>query len=139
MPLTAENLKRNVDRTHFDFKGNERLPHHLRIAHVDNRGTGFDRGHMAPAADHRSCPDTLSDTFFMNNICPQCLQLNRGYWAKLGKHVRELTEDHENVNVVTGPLYLPTIEENGRRFVKYEVIGSNNVSVPHAFLQNNQS
>lgn len=37
--------------------------------------------------------------------------------------------------VVTGPLYLPNLVENGRKYVKYEVIGSNDVAVPTHFFK----
>ena len=36
--------------------------------------------------------------------------------------------------MVTGPLFLPYYEEDGRRYFRYEVIGNNNVAVPtHCF------
>lgn len=133
--LTAEGLKGDVERHHFDFKEDESLPKHLRVSLADYRGSGFDRGHMAPAGNNKSSPEAMSDTFFMSNMCPQSPECNRGYWARLEKHVRDLTKDYQNVYVVTGPLYLPTIEENGKRYVKYEVIGLNDVAVPSHFFK----
>lgn len=90
---------------------------------------------MAPAADHRSSSKAMSDTFYMTNMCPQCPQLNRGYWAKLEKHVRDLTKEYQNIYVLTGPLYLPQQEADGKRYVKYQVIGPNDVSVPTHFFK----
>jgi len=133
--LTAENLKGTVDRSKSDFKEDENLPEHLRAKLVDYKGSGFDRGHMAPAADHKSTIEAMDDTFYMTNMCPQCPKLNRGYWARFEKHVRDLTKDYKNVYVVSGPLYLPTIEENGKRFVKYQVIGQNDIAVPTHFFK----
>jgi endonuclease G len=132
--LTAENIKGNTDRSHSDFKEDETIPQHLRATLSDYKGQGFDRGHMAPAADHKSQPQAMSDTFFMTNMCPQCPQFNRGYWAKLEKHVRDLTKTYQNVYVITGPLYIPHDESDGR-YVKYKVIGSNDVSVPTHFFK----
>ena len=66
-----------------DFKEDDILPKHLRATLADYRGNGFDRGHMAPAADHRSSQEAMADTFYLSNMCPQCPQLNRGYWAML--------------------------------------------------------
>lgn len=40
-----------------------------------------------------------------------------------------------NVYVCTGPLYLPRKETNGKMYVKYEVIGNNNVAVPTHFFK----
>ena len=133
--LTAESTKGNADRSHSDFKEDDSITHHLRATLADYRSKGFDRGHMAPAADHRSSQDAMADTFFMTNMCPQSPQFNRGYWSKLEKYVRDLTKDNQNVFVVTGPLYLPYTESDGKRYVKYQVIGSNDVAVPTHFFK----
>lgn len=133
--LTSDSLKGDVDRSNFSFKEDEFIPEHLRSALADYRGSGYDRGHMAPAGDNHCSVEAMGDTFFLTNICPQSPAFNRGYWNKLEKHVRDLTKEYQNVYVVSGSLYLPTIEENGRRFVKYEVIGENDVSVPSHFFK----
>jgi endonuclease G len=133
--LTAESIKGNANRSHSDFKEDEQIPNSLRATLTDYKGSGFDRGHMAPAADHRSSPEAMTDTFYLTNMCPQCPQFNRGYWAKLEKHVRDLTKEYQNVYVVTGPLYLPLQEADGKRYVKYQVIGQNDVAVPTHFFK----
>jgi len=132
--LTADNIRGDVDRSNFRFKEDESIPAHLRSNAADYKGQGLDQGHMAPAANHRSTSEAMNDTFYLTNICPQCPQLNREYWAKLEKHVRDLTKDYRNVYVITGPLYLP-YNEGQRRFVKYQVIGSNDVAVPSHFFK----
>jgi DNA/RNA endonuclease G (NUC1) len=43
---------------------------------------------------------------------------NRGYWAKLEKHVRDLTHSYE-VEIFTGPLFIPEENEHGESWVKY--------------------
>lgn len=132
--LTADNIKGDTDRSQFKFEEDNTIPQHLRATPDDYKGNGLDQGHMAPAADHRATPDTMKETFYLTNICPQCPQFNRHYWAKLEKHVRDLTRQHRHVYVITGPLYLP-YQEGKRRFVKYQVIGSNNVAVPSHFFK----
>lgn len=132
--LTAQNVQGDVDRAHFTFKEDETLPKHLRATLASYKGQGLDQGHMAPAANHRSSPEEMDDTFYLTNICPQCPQFNREYWSKLEKHARTLTKSHPNVYVVTGPLYLP-YQEGIRRFVKYQVIGSDDVAVPSHFFK----
>lgn len=132
--LTAESISGETERS-LEFKEDEAIPQHLRATLADYNGSGLDRGHQAPAADHRSNRDAMEDTFYMTNMCPQCPQFNRGYWAKFEKHVRDLTKDHANIYVVTGPLYLPSIELDGKRYVKYQVIGSNDVAVPTHFFK----
>lgn len=133
--LSADSIQGNANRSHANFREDDNIPTHLRATLIDYKGHGFDRGHMAPAADHRSSEKAMSDTFFMTNMCPQCPELNRGYWSKLEKHVRDLTQQYNSIRVVTGPLYLPYQEPDGKRYVKYQVIGPNNVAVPTHFFK----
>jgi len=132
--LTADSIKGDVDRSQYTFKEDEKIPQHLRATIASYKGQGLDQGHMAPAADHRSDPELMNDTFYLTNVCPQCPQFNREYWLKLEKHVRDLTKDYKNIYVITGPLYLPH-QEGKRRFVKYQVIGQDNVAVPSHFFK----
>lgn len=133
--LTPESITGEADRHSLEFKDDDSIPAHLRSTSADYKGQGFDRGHMASAADHRSSQEAMGDTFYMTNMCPQCPELNRGYWAKLEKYVRDLTKTHHDVYAITGPLYLPTTETDGKRYVKYQVIGKNNVAVPTHFFK----
>lgn len=132
--LTADNLKGNTDRSQLVFHEDETIPKHLRAVPEDYKGHGLDHGHMAPAADHATNLQTMNDTFYLTNICPQCPQLNRDYWAKLEKQARDFTREYPHVYVITGPLYLP-YQEGKRRFVKYQVIGTNEVAVPSHFFK----
>jgi endonuclease G len=70
----------------------------------DYRGSGFDRGHLAPAADMRWSVQAMEDSFYMSNMCPQTPRLNRGVWLHLESAVRQLTEAYGTVLVTTGPL-----------------------------------
>lgn len=132
--LTAKSIKGDVDRSQFIFKEDERIPKHLRATIASYKGQGLDQGHMAPAADHRSNPEMMNDTFYLTNVCPQCPQFNREYWSKLEKYARDLTKEYKNIYVITGPLYLP-YKEGKRRFVKYQVIGEDDIAVPSHFFK----
>ena len=46
-----------------------------------------------------------------------------------------MAKRNPNVYVVTGPLYLPRQEPDGKLYVKYQVIGKNQVSVPTHFFK----
>ncbi|PJD94525.1 MAG: endonuclease G [Parachlamydia sp.] len=133
--LSQENLKGEAERMSCAFKEDESLPEHLRATLMDYQGKGYDRGHLAPAADHKSCHNRLADTFYLTNMCPQCPQFNRGYWAAFEKHVRDLTKSYHDIEVITGPLYLPHTKSDGSRVVKYKVIGKNDVAVPTHFFK----
>jgi endonuclease G len=75
------------------------------------------------------------ETELVSNISPQNPAFNRGYWAAFEKFVRSLRHSFDEVFVVTGPLYLPHLEEN-KFFVKYQVIGNPpNTSVPTHFYK----
>ena len=49
--------------------------------------------------------------------------------------MRSMAKKNPNVYVVTGPLYLPRQEPDGKMYVKYQVIGRNQVSVPTHFFK----
>ena len=90
----------------------------------DYKGSGYDRGHLSPAADNKETFDAMSESFLMSNISPMLPQFNRNYWLKLEKQVREWAIDRDEVYVVVGPILsdnLPTI--------------GNNVSIPKYFYK----
>ncbi|MGH2612757.1 MAG: DNA/RNA non-specific endonuclease, partial [Rhabdochlamydiaceae bacterium] len=117
--LTASSLVSKVHRSHFNFMEDPNIPTHLRSTKEDFKGSGYDRGHLRPAANAKSNAETMKDTFYLSNISPQNPQLNRKYWAKLEKYVRDLTKSHDIVYVITGPLFMPKKETNGKRYVHY--------------------
>lgn len=51
--------------------------------------TGYDQGHMAPAADFAWNQDASNTTFVMSNIAPQTPNLNRDSWKRLEDKVRK--------------------------------------------------
>jgi endonuclease G len=61
---------------------------------------------------------------------------NRDAWAHFEDFCRRLTHRYPSVRIVTGPLYLPKREADGKWRVSYEVIGSPpNVAVPTHFYK----
>ncbi|MBS0607141.1 MAG: DNA/RNA non-specific endonuclease [Verrucomicrobia bacterium] len=133
--LTADSVKGASDRSDFDFQEDPFIPAVLRSTKADYAKSGFDRGHLCPAADARFSDEAMKETFYLSNISPQCPQLNRGYWLKLEKHVRDLTNRYEVIHVFTGGLYLPKQEADGKWYVRYQVIGKNDVAVPTHFFK----
>jgi len=90
-----------------------------------------------PAADAKWSQAAMDDTFALSNMCPQVGNgFNRDYWAHFEDFCRRLTKRYPSVRVVTGPLYLPKKEADGKWRVSYEVIGSPpNVAVPTHFYK----
>lgn len=133
--LTAKDLEGITERSRFPFIENSAVPKHMRSCLKDYIATGFDKGHLAPAADNKASAAKMAQTFLLTNICPQHPKFNRGYWARLEKHVRDLTKAYPVVNVISGPLFLPQEVEDGTRWVRYQVIGENDVAVPTHFFK----
>jgi len=135
--ITASTLSQNnASRKSCHFWEDQSEPEMFRAKLSDYKRSGFDRGHMTPAGDHHESLAALHDTFSLSNMSPQVGEgFNRGIWEKLETHCRQLTSTHDRVYICTGPLYLPTVRENGRQYVKYEVIGAGRVSVPTHFFK----
>ncbi len=70
----------------------------------DYRNSGYDRGHLVPAADMAYSRKTMEDSFLMGNIAPQRPSFNRGAWKRLEKQVRKFAETEQEICVVTGPV-----------------------------------
>ena len=64
------------------------------------RGSGYDRGHLVPAAAMRISEKAMSDCFLMTNISPQSPSLNRGAWRELEEWSRVISEQKQDSIVV---------------------------------------
>ena len=92
---------------------------------ADYTGSGYDRGHMAPAADMGWSSTTMAESFYYSNMSPQNASFNRGIWKRLEELVRTWAIEDGAVYVITGPVLtngLPTI-------------GSDKVSVPNYYYK----
>lgn len=79
-----------------------------RSENADYKRSGYDRGHLAAAGNHKVEQKHMEQTFFLSNMAPQVgVGFNRDSWNRLEKHVRKLTNVYKDVYVCTGPLYLP--------------------------------
>ncbi len=86
----------------------------------DYRGSGFDRGHLAPAGDMKWDPEAMSESFLMSNMSPQLPAFNRGVWKKLETEVRNWAIEKDSIYVITGPVLSPIDS----------FIGENQVGIP---------
>ncbi len=70
---------------------------------TDYARSGYDRGHMAPAAD---MPDEYSmhESFSMANMVPQTATLNRQVWSELESRIRKESNQYSELYVITGPV-----------------------------------
>ena len=70
----ARKLKR-----HSNFTEEHSIPEMFRSKLSDYKGSGYDRGHMIPAADAKLTDESYNSTFILTNIAPQVLQPNSNY------------------------------------------------------------
>jgi len=91
----------------------------------DYSHSGYDRGHMAPAADMKWNTRVMKECFYFSNMCPQKHSLNAGRWKTLEEKARDWAEQDSAIVIVCGP-----IVEKG-----YQTIGSNKVVIPQRFFK----
>lgn len=94
-------------------------------AKSDYLSTGFDLGHLAPAADNNLNELANEESFRMSNISPQLPAFNRGIWKSLEAWVRDKATEYNSIYVVTGPVFVNNLG----------VIGKNNVTIPGYFYK----
>jgi endonuclease G len=107
------------------FLPDPEVPSNQTSTSSDYHNSGWDRGHMAPAADMKWSEQAMKESFYLSNICPQNKNLNAGIWSSLEVQVRELAAQKGKIYVVCGPI----VSEQP------ETIGSNKVAIPDAFFK----
>ncbi len=92
----------------------------------DYRNSGFDRGHMAPAADMKWSQQAMNDCHYLTNICPQDSRLNGGAWATIEKNCRKWAQRFGTVYIIAGPVLTDRLTRS---------IGETPVPVPERFFK----
>ena len=123
--LTADEVSRAMVNRSDDFRADPYVPTGSATPQ-DYTRSGYDRGHLAPAADMAYSARTMSESFYMSNMSPQAPQFNRGIWSKLEKLVRHFATREKRIVVVTGPILSAE---------KAITIGANKVSVPQYYYK----
>ncbi|KAL5357166.1 hypothetical protein BJX96DRAFT_143996 [Aspergillus floccosus] len=128
---------KEADRKNSTFYEDATIPAAFRAKLSDYFRSGYDRGHQVPAADAKWAQQAMDETFALTNMCPQVGEgFNRDYWAHFEEFCRGLAKKYPSVRIVTGPLYLPHRDPDGKWRVSYEVIGNPpNVAVPTHFYK----
>ena len=123
--LTAEELKGIASRKGKNFKPdvNVCFP---QADPADYKGSGWTKGHLAPAADFKWSDRAMDDTFYFTNCCPQTDYFNSTSWEKLESRVRKWVKQYGRIYIVTGPIIGKAI--NGK-------IGANEITIPDAFYK----
>ena len=124
--LTADEAKGTLPRAN-DFEPDPKLPENHQVTHADYTRSGYDRGHMVPAADMKWDSKAMNDCFYMSNICPQTHALNAGGWETLESACRRWAKQEGSVYIVCGPIYKGN---------KHKTIGKDlKITVPEGFFK----
>jgi len=129
--LDSVSVAGEAERTD-DFRADPYLPDYQRAELRDYEASGYDRGHMAPAAAFRRSEAAMSETFKLSNMAPQTPALNRQMWRMLEEDIRELALRAASIWAYTGSLFL---DENGSITEPTIFIGENRVAVPTHFYK----
>ena len=110
-----------------DFEPDPLVPAPHQVTTDDYKGSGYDRGHMAPAADMKWSSKAMTECFYMSNMCPQNGSLNSGSWSTLEKACRRWAQQENKIYIVCGPIFKGN---------KQKKIGKQHkVTVPDAFFK----
>lgn len=71
---------------------------------ADYRGSGFDRGHMAPAGDMKWDSTAMVESHYLTNMCPQDHSCNSGRWKTIEEMTRRWAARDSLLVIVAGPV-----------------------------------
>ncbi|MFD2034197.1 DNA/RNA non-specific endonuclease [Belliella marina] len=109
--LCKDNLGHGEERSS-NFRMEKRLGHHSpRDASYKN--SGYDRGHLAPAADMSYSTESMYDSFYLTNASPQVPGFNRGVWKRLEEQIRKFAAEKDTIFIATGPILDKTLPTMG--------------------------
>jgi endonuclease G, mitochondrial len=120
--LTEAMTEKAFDRTN-NFKADPLIPG-TDLA-KDYQKSGYDRGHLVPAADMGFSELTMTESFYYSNMSPQVPGFNRGVWKRLEGNVRDWAVVYDSLYIVVGPIFSDTMK----------VIGPHQLAVPNAYFK----
>ena len=123
--LCAGDIGRTKRDPSFRFKADGALPRPRVTSALYNR-SGYDRGHMVPAADRSATRGAMRQTFTMSNVCPQTPSLNRGAWKYTEELERSVALSGVRCSIIAAPLFLSP---------DTQWIGRHRVAVPTHFVK----
>jgi DNA/RNA endonuclease G (NUC1) len=130
-----EEHENQSDRKYSQFNNHTpEVPEIFRASNSDYLKSGYSRGHMVPASDMKyKSQNAMNETFLLNsNIVPQEYNNNANFWYRIEVFVRKnLVNSFKTVNVISGPAFIPNIIEDEKHFMKYQILGKNQVAVPN--------
>lgn len=104
--LNAQSVRKaRLQQRTDQFFEDARVPAKERAYLRDYQGSGYHRGHMAPAGN-MSTPEGMAQSFALTNVVPQDPVNNTGIWSDLESSTRKyVLRAKGDVYLFTGPLY----------------------------------
>jgi endonuclease G len=123
--LTAEEVKSTEARRSDNYMPDPMVKENETATNDDYRRSGYDRGHLAPAADMKWSVTAMNESFYFTNICPQNKNLNAGIWNDLEIQCRKWAIQYSDILIIAGPV----TDEYPQR------LGRNRVAIPRGFFK----
>lgn len=122
--VTKADLKKDKVKRTDNFKQDKKVKTKS-ASLADYKGSGYDRGHLASAADFAYNDTLMRESFLMSNMSPQDPSFNRGVWKRLENAVRASAMKNDTIYVITG----------GVLYDGLKTIGDNKVCVPKFYFK----
>lgn len=123
--LTAGDIGSVKRDPSFRFKTDKDTPR-PRVTSAMYTHSGYQRGHMCPAADRSASKDLMKSTFVMSNVAPMTPSLNTGAWKITENYGRQLLCQADTIQISASTIFFPK---------DTSWIGGGRVAVPHAFMK----
>mgnify|MGYP001942464809 FL=1 len=128
----AEWVAYELKKTHLS-KNQFKRPYFIRDQNIKTKSadwrnyknSGYDKGHLCPAADRKFSKSAYDATFLTSNISPQNHDFNSGVWNRLEQKTRYWADKYNGVYVITGGVLTNSTQS----------IGYEHVTVPKHFYK----
>jgi endonuclease G len=122
--LSKENVANKVAERKNKFTPDPLLPYSTNLD-KDYKNSGFDKGHLVPAADMAFSETTMNESFYFSNTTPQYPSFNRGIWKKLEDKVRKWAVEKNQIIIITGAIICDSLKS----------FGEHKISIPYYFYK----
>jgi len=105
--------------------------------------SGYDKGHLKPAAVSKGSVAEMKESFLLSNVVPQYPYFNRVTWRGIEADVRALLKNQDSLIVYTGVIYRKRAKRLNKKvevpyyFYKTILLGDSTATI--AFLAKNDS
>uniref|UniRef100_A0A673VI74 Exo/endonuclease G n=1 Tax=Suricata suricatta TaxID=37032 RepID=A0A673VI74_SURSU len=107
--VSKSKIMGDADRKHCKFKPDPNIPATFSAFSEDYVGSGWSRGHMAPAGNNKFSSQAMAETFYLSNIVLQNFDNNAEYWNRMEMYL-------------SGLLTLPQTGSHGKKTIRSVIL-----------------